>query len=354
MKFSISKSSLENILGHIQPFLDKKDSSQITSHIYLETKGDEVLFKATDYEIGIETKVKVTKELDGAATVNGKKILEAIRALKDAEITLETDSQNLIIQQGTYKSSLPMFDTNAFPQNLPNQDQKQIKIDTTTLIQSLKKISPAIDQNNQKISLTGALLELKDYCFNFVSTDTRRLAIIKKEVQSLESFSLIIPKRAIAEIIKLFKDGDVEIFYSETQLTIKNDYRTFFTKLINDKFPDYEKIIPKEFKFKLELPQDEIISCIKRVSSLSPKFKMTFKPNEILFETMSIEAGSAKDKMEFATGVSEEFSIGIDAKYMTDFLGEAESSKFEICINETNAPFVVRDNKFSTIILPVI
>ncbi len=354
MKCTINKNSFEIVLSHLQAFLDKKDSSQITSHIYLETQENKILLKATDYEIGLETKIDIKKEIDGNATVNGKKILEIIKRLKDGEITLETDTQNIYIKQGRTKFQLPMFDTNEFPKNIQNQDLKKININTSTFIHSLKKVVPAIDSTNQKISLTGALLELKDYYFNFVSTDTRRLAIIKEEIQSIESLSIILPKKAINEITKLFCEN-IEIFYNETQLTIKNEYYSFFTKLINDKFPDYEKIIPKEFKIQMKLPKDEIIDAIKLINSLSQKFKMTFKNNEILFETISTEnSEQAQTQIEYNTGINEEFSIGIDSRYMLDFLSQIESSHFDICINEINTPFVVRDQKFSTIILPVI
>lgn len=354
MKFSVNKNSFENVLNHLQPFLDKKDSSQITSHIYFETYENKVLLKATDYEIGLDTKIDIKKEIDGNATVNGKKILEIIKRLKDGDLTLETDSQNIHITQGRSKFKLPMFDTNEFPKNIKSQNQNKINIDTSNFIQSLKKITPAIDSNNQKISLTGALLELKDYHFSFVATDTRRLALMRQDIQSIESFSIILPKKAINEIIKLFPDN-MEIYYSDTQLTIQNEHYSFFTKLINDRFPDYEKIIPKEFKIQMNLPKDEIIDAIKLINSLSTKFKMTFKQNEILFETMSNDSSEqAQTQIEFNTGLQEEFSIGIDSRYMLDFLAHIETSEFEICINESNTPFIVKSSNFSTIILPVI
>ncbi|WP_104696903.1 MULTISPECIES: DNA polymerase III subunit beta [unclassified Helicobacter] len=354
MKFDINKDSFENVLNHLQAFLDKKDSSQITSHIYLETRENKVLLKATDYEIGLDTQIEIKKEIDGNATVNGKKILDIIKRLKDGNLTLETDTQNIYITQGTSKFKLPMFDTNEFPKNIKNQEEKRINIDTSNFIQSLRKVTPAIDGNNQKISLTGALLELKDFHFSFVSTDTRRLALVRQDIQSVESFSIILPKKAINEIVKLFSD-EMEIFYSDTQLTIKNQYYTFFTKLINDRFPDYEKIIPKEFKIQMKLPKNEIVDAIKLINSLSQKFKMTFKSNEILFETMSADSSEqAQTKMDFNTQLTNDFSIGIDSKYMLEFLTQIESQEFEICINESNTPFVVKDGNFSTIILPVI
>ena len=354
MKFTVKKSSFETVLTHLQAFLDKKDSSQITSHIFIQTNDDQIILKATDYEIGLETKIDIKKELDGSATVNGKKILEIIKRLKDDDLILETDSQTVYIKQGKSKFKLPMFDSSEFPQTIYNTDQK-INIDTKNFIHYLKKISPAIDSNNQKAALTGALLELKDYHLNFVATDIRRLAYVRENIQSIESFSVIIPKKALNEIIKLF-DKDMEIYYSNTQLMIKNEYYTFFTRLINDKFPDYEKIIPKEFKFVISLPKNQVIDSIKLTNSLSPKVKITFRNNEILFESMTTESSEqAQTQFEYNINIQEEISIGVDSRYLLDFLSQVESEKFEICIKETNVPFLVRDDKkFATIILPII
>lgn len=354
MKFSIEKNKFEVILNHLQPFLDKKDSSQITSHIYLETTENKLFLKATDYEMGLETKVDIKKELDGNATVNGKKILDIVKRLKDGEIILETDSQTFYIKQGRSKFQLPMFDANEFPKSVQDFNQNKINFDTSSFIQSLKKITPAIDQSNQKPELTGALLELKDYSFNFVSTDTRRLAVIKQNIQSIESFSIILPKKAINEISKLFTDN-IEIFYSETQLIIKNEYYSFFTKLINGKFPDYEKIIPKEFKTKITLPKDNVIESIKLINSLSQKIKIIFRSNEILFETISSESSEqAQTQFEYQTNIQEEIALGVDSKYILDFLSQIDNNQFEICINEINTPFIIKDDNFSTLILPII
>ena len=355
MKFSVKKNTLEIVLNHLQAFLDNKDSSQITSHIYFETLDDEVLLKATDYEIRLETKIQIKKELDGNATVNGKKILDIIKRLKDEDLTLESDSQKIYISQGKSKFQLPMFNTSEFPKNIQNANQK-VNIDTKNFIHNLKKISPAIDGSNQKIALTGALLELKDYKLNFVATDTRRLAFIKEDIQSIDSFYIIIPKKALSEIIKLFSD-DMEIYCGETQLMIKNQYYTFYTKLINDKFPDYEKIIPKEFKNQITLPKNDVIEAIRLVNSISPKIKITFRSNSVLFENMQKE-NSEEGQTQFEYNINipenEELSIGVDSRYLLDFLSKIESESFEFCIKEVNIPFVVQDKNFSTIILPII
>ncbi|PAF49452.1 DNA polymerase III subunit beta [Helicobacter sp. 12S02232-10] len=355
MKIIVGKNNLEIILRNFQAFLDKKDSSQITSHIYFEVIDTKLLLKATDYEIGIESKIDILKkESDGNATVNGRKILDIVGRLKDGEIILESDNDFIHIKQGKSKFKLPMFNASEFPDFPELNENTKINIDTSKFIQSIRKINPAVENTNQKIELSGALLDIKEYAFNFAATDTRRLAIVKYDTQSVENFSIIIPKKAINEILKLFYD-DLEIFYNQTQLIIRTPNYTFFTKLINGKYPDYEKIIPKSFKNEIKLPKDIIIESIKLINSLSNNIKIIIKPNEIIFESISDEnSEAASTQIEINTNIDSEVIIGANSKYILDFLSQIESSEFNLCLNELNTPFTLKDGNFSTIIMPII
>ena len=125
----------------------------------------------------------------------------------------------LHIQQQQSNFKLPTFNANEFPE-FPGIDAKpKINLDSQKLISSLKKITPAIDNNNPKCELNGALIDISASMISIVSTDTRRLALVEIENNSSEALSLIIPKKAIIEIQKLFFN-EIEIFYDNTHLII--------------------------------------------------------------------------------------------------------------------------------------
>ncbi len=106
MKISISKKLLESILTKLQPFLEKRDLTEITSHIYMEAKNDLVMLKATDNEIGLIAKTdNVIVEYEGKITANGKKFLKIIQTLRDEDIILELIEDSLIIKQNKSKFS---------------------------------------------------------------------------------------------------------------------------------------------------------------------------------------------------------------------------------------------------------
>ncbi|NCO01740.1 MAG: DNA polymerase III subunit beta [Epsilonproteobacteria bacterium] len=354
MKITISKSILENILIHAGPFLEKKDTSQITSHVYLNVSDLKLTLRATDFEIGYEVvtdKINVLQE--GSVTANGKKFLDIIRILKDGNINLEVKNEILYISQAHSNFKLPTFSHSEFPSFPTYEGKARISINSLSLIDSLKKITPAIDTNNPKFELNGALIEIKQDVINFASTDTRRLAVVTLQNQSSSELSVILPKKAIIEIQKLFFDN-IEIYYDETNLIIHSDQYTFFTKLINGKFPEYSRIIPKEIANSLILPKAIMIESIKQITTISTDVKITFLNDLILFESLSDDNIEAKTEINFNTGFSTPFTIAINSRYLLDFLSSINNSEFTIGLNEGNLPFILSDENFKTVIMPIV
>ncbi|WP_027327122.1 DNA polymerase III subunit beta [Helicobacter pametensis] len=355
MRITIFKNALEIVLNNFQPFLDKRDFSQITSHIFFKTIDNQLLLRATDYEISIQAQIDVSGiEEEGQGTVSGKQILEIIKRLRDdKEISLISDDESLIIKQGRSQFKLPMFNAEEFPKFPNYTTETKIQIPSSQFINAIKKINPAVGTNNPKIELNGALLNIKEYMIDFVATDTRRLALMKYDTQSIATLSIIIPKKALNEIQKLCID-ELDLYHNENQLIIKTGIYTFSTKLTNGRFPDYERIIPKAFTHTLELPKNDFISAIRIINSVSQEIKMTFRQNEILFESMSSENSQGSTQCEIQTNFENEFSIGINSKSLLDFLAQVGEDRFTLCLNEANNPFMVKSENFSTIIMPII
>jgi len=354
MRIAIAKSILENMLIHVQPFLEKKDTSQITSHVSFEVQGNHLVVKATDYEVGLMIESdQVSVEMSGSVTANGKKLLDIIRILKDGEVVLETISETLHIQQGRSNFKLPTFNSSEFPTFPDYVNKPKIEIDSQILIESLKKITPSTDTNNPKFELNGALIDIKNDGINFVSTDTRRLAIVHVTNTNETELSIIVPKKAIIEIQKLFFNN-IEIFYDETYLIIKSEQYLFFTKLINGKFPDYTRIIPKEISRTLMLPKAQMIDAIKQITTISNDLKVTFNQNAIEFESLSDDNIEAKTEIEFPTGFETPFMLAVNSRYILDFIGQTKNSEFAIGLNDANMPFVLSDENFKTIVMPIV
>ena len=357
MKFSVTKSILENIVTNTVPFLEKKDMSSITSHILFEVQNSNLTIKATDYEMGL---VGVIDNLDeescdnGKATVNGKNLLEIIRRLKDQLITIHTQDELLIIEQNSSVFKLHTYNPDEYPEFPNNSDLKELSINNYDLINSIKKITPSIDNNNPKYELNGALIQIDDDSINFVSTDTKRLSIVSFENKENFTTSLIIPKKAIIEIGKLFLN-DFNIKYDETNLVIESNEYKFFTKLLNGNFPDYKRIIPSEVKNAITLPKDKIIESIKLVTAMTPNVELTILNNTITFNGIDDNNDSeAKTQIQIDDlNISEEIGLKVNSRYILDFLNSINTNQIELGFNDYNLPFYLKDDNFKAIVMPI-
>ncbi len=354
MKIHISKQLIESMLINLQPFLEKRDATQITSHIYFKIENDTITLKATDGEIGLITKSKnITVESEGDFTANGKRLVDIIRTFQDEEIIIEKVEENIIIKQNSSKFKIPTFNPKNYPSFPTTVNKPQITLDSLNLIKGFKKVSPAIDNNNPKYELNGALLDIKKSETKIVGTDTRRLAIDKLDNLSEQEFSLIIPKKAILEIQKLFIDN-INIYYDNTNLIIQNENYYLFTRLINGKFPDYERIIPNKSKIEITLPKKEMLDAIKMITPISQEIKISFLPDKLIFNSLTADSLEAKTELILPTGLNENFELNVNSRYILDFITQVDDATFKILLNEPTLPFVLKEKEFITVIMPII
>ena len=353
MEIVIGKKIFENIISSMQPFIEKKDMSQITSHILIQTFENSIEIKATDYEIGLKAKVdNIEVVKSGSTTINGKKILDIVKRLKDDNITLKNEGDQLIITQDQSKFKLPTFNTDEFPSFPEIGESPKININSSALINSLKKITPSIDNNNPKLELNGALIDIKEDKINFVSTDTKRLSFVEIENENNQPLDIIIPKKAIIEIQKLFLDN-IEIIYNNTNVIINSNNFQFFTKLINGKFPDYNRIIPKSINHNITLPKDKFVEALNIITSVSNDVKLTLSKTGIVFESLSQENSEAKTILNHELNI-DNFTIAINSRHVLDFLSVNDTNEFTLGLNEQNLPFILKSNSLITIVMPIV
>lgn len=354
MKISIEKDILETIIMNTNPYVEKKDLSSINSHVLMSVKNNVLTVKATDGEIGLSYKIeRLSVNEEGEATANGKKLLDIIKSLKPGQIILETIEKYIYIKQNNSKYKLPMHNVSDFPQFPDINDKSKFEIDAGILGRSLKKILPCIEQTNPKIEITGALIDIQKENINLVSTDGRRLSLYNIKTNSQEELKLIIPKKAISEIQKLF-NGEIEIYYDLNVFIATSKSFEFYTKLINGKYPSYEKIIEdKQFENKITLDRENFIEGIKTISMLSETLKITFNSENIVFENHNDDNSEAKTNLEFKTNIEESFSLIVRSKALLDFLFNIEESSFSFGYNDSKSRFILESGDLKTVIVPI-
>ena len=354
MKVLIKKNILETIIINTSSYLDKKDLSSITSHIFINAKDSTLTIKATDNEIGLSYKSQNVNIVDeGIATANGKKLLDIIKSLKDGEVILETIQNHLYIKQNNSKYRLPMQKADDFPDFPTIENKKRFNINAANLSKSLKKITNSIENTNSKIELTGALIDIKNNSINLVGTDTKRLSVYTLDIESQsEPFSIIIPKKAIVEIQKIFYEN-IEIYYDENIFIAISQNFEFFTKLINGRYPDYERVIPKESKININLNREKMIEGIKTISMLSEIIKITINKENITFESINNDNSEAKTVIEQKFNIEDNIILGVKNRFILDFLSSIEDSEFTLSYNDVGLPFVLSSEELKTVIMPI-
>jgi DNA polymerase-3 subunit beta len=123
--------------------------------------------------------------------------------------------------------------------------------------------------------------------------------------------------------------------------------------LINGKFPDYERIIPRDIKHQVKLPKIDMIEAIKLITTISQDIKIIFNPKSIVFNSLSPDNVEAKTELQIPTNLNN-FELNVNSRYLLDFISQIDSFEFEILLNEPTLPFVLKDKQFITVIMPII
>jgi len=355
MKIASNKKTMEIMLLQLQPFLEKKDTTQITSHVLIETKDNNLIMKATNFEDGLEIVTgDVIVDKEGSATANGKKLLEIIRGLKNEDIVISATDKSISIKQHNASFRLPVFNPKDFPIFPSIEGKNKIDINNDDFLISLKKTLPSIPSDNPKYEINGALIDIKKDFTNLVSTDTRRLAVVKLDTHSNQEISLIIPKKAVNEIIKIFSDSpNLEMFYNENDLIVKSLNHTFFTRLINGKYPDYSRVVPNETTYNFTIQRDNFLDAVKQILTINEEITIEFNKDKIILSAIGDFDAEANIEVENKTPFEEPFKISVNGKYILDFMSNIDYNEFLIGINGDNIPFVLKSNNVSLTVMPI-
>ena len=197
-----------------------------------------------------------------------------------------------------------------------------------------------------------------------VATDGHRLALVVKgreEVQGGGTLEVLIPRKAVAEALKMLKDeeGEVQLQLLDNQLILRLEKSFLTCRLIEGQFPNYQQVIPKGGAKKLVLSREAFQGALKRTSAIigdrpiPTAFEM--KPGKILLSCVNVDLGEAKEELD-AEYAGEEMSIGFNTRYILEFLAVVEEEEIQVQLNDSLSPALFRptgDGGFSCVIMPM-
>ncbi len=145
----------------------------------------------------------------------------------------------------------------------------------------------------------------------------------------------------------------IEIYYDDTTLIAQSANFEFFTKLINGKFPNYERVIPSDTAYKILIPRDKMVSGVRAINAMCEEMKITIKKDGMVFESINEDNSEAKTEIEAPIDINGEIVFGVKNRFLLDFLSNIESEIFELDFNSSDTAFVLSADGLKTVVMPI-
>ena len=360
------KTQKDEFLGAITTVfgaISAKATLPILANILLQTdRPDQVVLSGTDLELGIKTRFSAIVQLQGAITIPAKKLYEIVRELGAGEVEI-TVGKNNAVNIKTNKSFFKIMglEPDDFPKLPEPTTEQSFEIDRTILKRCLSLTTFAISRDETRYTLNGVLSIFKNKRARFVATDGKRLASIEKEIQLPGEFAseVIIPAKAISEVIKALPDGQgkVGVSLAQNQIMFQIDDTILISRLIEGRFPNYEQVIPKDVKTKTDVNRQELLSCLKRVSLLTSQenqaVKIDFIKDRLLISSRSPNMGEAKEEVE-AKISGDDLTIGFNPTYIIDVLKNLNNETITLAMTDPDKPGLIKsEDDYIYVVMPM-
>lgn len=358
MKFKVSLSELNKALDKTSPAMPKKSTLPILEHFSFQLKGDELKIIATDQDLTIMTFLKVENFEDGQILVPGKRISDIVKALDDTgniEIST-TEKLDIKIKTTAGKYSMKGIDPEeylALPELFESvkPDVENIKnisvIDQTKnptalfkrdeMIRLAVKTSYAVGTDEYRPAMTGVLFQFNGDYVNTVATDSYRLvrAISKPSVGVFPNdLNIIIPARTIEQLKKVDEDVAVSFIKTDTKIThIRFDIgdMVMISRLIDEKFPPYESVLPKNNNLIANVPKEHLLKAIRRTAIFTNKtsnlIKLQFDNNTLTIIGEDEDTASEANEIIDCEYTGEPLKIGFNHKFLAEATANVDDNE---------------------------
>ena len=361
----ISKEILLKPLQTVVGIVERKQPLPILSNVLIEKKGGSLRFLATDLEIQISTEIKddsFTGE-EQSITVAAKKLQEILRVLPDnSKITLDILDSKLLVKVLKSKFTLQTLPAVDFPKVSDQlQNSSLIVIEQRTLKKLLGSVQYAMAQQDIRYYLNGVLVVIEGNLIKLIATDGHRLAYTSATLDSEHSKrEVILSRKTVSELFKLLSDSEEKITLelAEKQVKITFSDITLTTKVIDGKFPDYDRVIPN-YTNHLTMDRQLILHALQRAAILSNekfrgvRFVMTEKNMRIISSNSEQEEAQEDIENDY-NGPA--LDIGFNVNYLLDGLSNANTQDVIFSFGDSNSSILITvpgNEDFKYVVMPM-
>ena len=356
MEFVIDRNVFLKSLSHTIGIIEKKTTLPILSNILIEAKNSKITITATDLDI-IYFEEMLPKEVkkEGSTTTSASILYDILRKLESsAKVELSLQSANkLKLVSGNSKFNLLCISSDNFPLSEETINQKNFEVSSKKLLKLLNKTKISISNDETRHYLNGIYIhKIKIENKSFlcaVATDSHRLSSSSLEVDpDAHIESIILPKKTIFQLISLLEQSNnlIKISNNKSKIKFEMDAGVLISKVIDGRFPDYNKVIPKNNDKILEIKLNEFKNSIERVTSVSldrkEGLKMFISKEAVQLSVNSPNSGEGTESID-AKFNSNNLNISFNSRYLTDITSQIENESIVINLKDPGSPVLIRD-----------
>ncbi len=365
MKLTISQQSLYGPLQLISGAVERRQTLPVLSNVLLQVKDNALFITGTDLEVEMVAKIALVGEVfEGEVTVPAKKLVEVVKSL-DAEdmITMQLQDSKVKVSSGSSKFTLSTLPANEFPNLEDSIGLAEIHANVAELKNVIAATQFAMAQQDVRYYLNGMLFDINQQQLVAVATDGHRLALSKIAITSelSDRQQAIIPRKGVIELNRFLSSVDeaVKLQISNNHIKASSDHFSFTSKLVDGKYPDYEKVLPKGSDKMLSCSRIEMKEALQKAAILcNEKFRgVRFNLSQGNVQINSNNPEQEEAEIHLAVDYSgPELEMGFNVNYMLDVLNTIAAEQIKLSFSDANSSLLVEamdDTSSVYVIMPM-
>jgi DNA polymerase-3 subunit beta len=365
MQFEISREALIKPLQLVTGVVERRQTLPVLSNVLLVLDKNVLSLTGTDLEVELVGRVEVSGSTKpGEITVPARKLMDICKALPDdASLKFDIDDSKAVIRNGRSRFSLSTLPANDFPSVEDSPGNLELTLPQSVLKAMLDSTSFAMAQQDVRYYLNGLLLEVSADYLRVVATDGHRLAMHTEKLSTAAKAKtqVIIPRKGILELSRLLTDGDEEVslVIGANNIRAKTRNFTFTSKLVDGKFPDYDRVLPKGGDKVLVADRQDLRQALTRTAILSNE---KFRGIRLLLskdELKIVANNPEQEEAEEIVSVEYQYSpleIGFNVSYLVDVLSVLSSSSVQLVLSDSNSSVLIQatqDSPSTYVVMPM-
>lgn len=349
MKITTSRDDLLKPLLQVGGVVERRQTLPILANVLVSAKTNQLGLTATDLEVELRTHADVQSDGEAEFTLPARKLIDICKALPEgADIELSIDGDKATLRSGRGRYTLGTLPAQDYPSIDPAAAADTLELPEKVLKHLIDKTHFAMAQQDVRYYLNGMLLEIKPGRIRTVATDGHRLAMCDMDFESETSVDIqvILPRKAVLELGRLLGDSDepVKLEVSSSHIRLTTRSASFTSKLIDGRFPDYERVLPAGDTFTVVADKDLLRQSLARTAILSNEkyrgIRFRLSPGLLHLQAHNPEQDEAEEEVEVEYS-GDEMTIGFNVGYLLDVLGTIDSDDVKIAVADANSSSLI-------------